>query len=140
MTYKAHIEICNIEDIQNFKDLAQEHWDSFQNKQPSFDLDVLNNFKAVQAKIENKTVGYILYLIYKTPYYDELWCQTDMFYLQPIYRKQGIGKEMFQFLEKEAKKQGACKMISSFNLKQPLEGFYSTLGFTKTHVAVAKEI
>lgn len=140
MINTVNISTCSLEDIENFKDLAQEHWDSFQNKQPSFDLTALNVFKAIKAKAGDKTVGYILYVVYKTPYHDELWCQTDMFYLQPAFRKQGIGKRMFQFLENEAKKQGACKMVSSFNLKQPLEGFYSNLGFTQTHVAVAKEI
>jgi GNAT superfamily N-acetyltransferase len=63
-----------------------------------------------------------------------------MFYLKPEYRKQGIGKKMFTLVEEDAKQRGAFQLISSFNLKQPLEGFYQKMGFETTHVAVAKEI
>ena len=131
---------CYLADVENFTELAKEHWDSFQNKKPTFDINLLSNFHVVQATDNDKTVGYILYVLFKSFYYDEICCQVDMFYLKPEYRKQGIGKKMFTLVEEDAKQQGATKLISSFNLKQPLEGFYQKMGFETTHVAVAKEI
>jgi len=131
---------CYLADVENFTELAKEHWDSFQNKKPTFDINLLSNFHVVQATDNDKTVGYILYVLFKSFYYDEICCQVDMFYLKPEYRKQGIGKKMFTLVEEDAKQQGATQLISSFNLKQPLEGFYQKMGFEKTHVAVAKEI
>jgi GNAT superfamily N-acetyltransferase len=131
---------CSLEDIKNFDSIAKEHWDSFQNNTPTFNKDILCNFNVVQAKTKETTVGYILYILFKSPYYDEIWSQVDMFYLQPKYRKQGIGKRMFKMLEEDVKAQGASKLIASFNLKQPLEGFYNKLGFNKTHAVVAKEL
>jgi GNAT superfamily N-acetyltransferase len=101
---------------------------------------MLNRFNVVCAKEEGKTVGYVLYALFKSFYYDEIWCQVDMFYLKEKNRKQGIGKQMFTLVEEDAKRQGAVKLLSSFNMKQPLDGFYTNMGFTQTHVAVAKEL
>lgn len=135
------VSICSFEELENFDSLSKEHWNSFNNKQPSFDKNILKNFNVIQAKDkENDTVGYLLFIVFKAPYYNELWCQVDMFYLKPEFRKQGIGNKMFKVLEEEVKKQGASKIMSSFNLKQPLEGFYKKLGYIETHVAVAKDI
>ena len=130
----------NINDIEDFEELAQEHWNSFNNTQPKFNKQILQNFNVIQAKHKNRTVGYVLYLCFNSPYYDEIWCQVDMFYLKPEYRGQGTGKQLFKMMEEEAKKQGASKIMSSFNLKQPLNGFYKNMGYKETHVAVAKEI
>jgi GNAT superfamily N-acetyltransferase len=129
-----------IKDIEDFEDLASEHWNSFNNKPPKFNKDILQNFSVIQATHKSKTIGYILYVCFKAPYYDEVWCQVDMFYLKPEYRGQGTGKQMFKMMEAEAKELGASKIMSSFNLKQPLEGFYKNMGYIETHVAVAKEI
>ena len=131
---------CSLADVQDFTELAKEHWNSFENKKPTFDTNLLSNFYVVRATDNDKTVGYILYILYKSFYYDEICCQVDMFYLKPEYRKQGIGKKMFTLVEEDAKQRGASQLISSFNLKQPLEGFYQKMGFETTHVAVAKEI
>ena len=126
--------------IEDFDEIALEHWNSFNNASPKFNKQILQNFNVIQAKHKQKTIGYVLYICFSSPYYDEIWCQVDMFYLKPEYRGQGTGKQMFKMVEEEAKKQGASKIMSSFNLKQPLEGFYKNMGYTQTHVAVAKEI
>lgn len=130
----------NINDIPDFEELALEHWNHFKNKAPKFNKEILQNFDAIQALNNSKTVGYLLYACFKSPYYSEIWCQVDMFYLKPEYRGQGIGKKMFKLMEDEAKAKGASKIISSFNVKKPLHGFYQSMGYTETHVAVAKEI
>jgi GNAT superfamily N-acetyltransferase len=77
---------------------------------------------------------------FKSPYYDETWCQIDMFFLTPSCRGNGIGKQMFDLVEETAKNNGCKRLITSYNLKESLEMFYEKLGFNATHVAVAKEI
>ena len=49
-------------DIEDFEDLALEHWNSFNNKTPKFNKDILQNFNVIQATHKNKTIGYILYI------------------------------------------------------------------------------
>jgi hypothetical protein len=46
---------------------------------------------------------------------------------------------MFYTLETYAKEQNCTGIVSSFNLKQPLDSFYKKLGFSATHVGLAKE-
>jgi len=133
------VEKASVQDLSSFTDLIEEHWASFQNKPPTLNENILGNFSVVQAKDKGKIVGYVFYALFLSPYYEEIWSQVDMFYLQPRYRKQGIGKKMFSLVEEDVKSQGASKLISSFNLKQPLEGFYHSMGFKPTHIAVAKE-
>ena len=138
---EPQLSICSIKELHDFDYIALEHWGSFNNKHPSFNKELLDNFNVIKASDKkDRTVGYIFYICFKSLYYDEIWCQVDMFYLKPEYRKQGIGKRMFELLEEEAKKIGASKILSSFNMKQPLEGFYSKMNYQQTHIAVVKEI
>lgn len=132
---------CYIKELHDFDVIAKEHWDTFNNKPPNFNKELLANFNVIRASDEkDNTVGYVFYICFQSLYYDEVWCQVDMFYLKPQYRKQGIGKQMFLMLEDEAKKLGASKILSSFNMKQPLEGFYNKMNYQSTHLAVVKEI
>jgi GNAT superfamily N-acetyltransferase len=136
-----NLSVCSLDSLHDFDVIAKEHWGSFKNKEPTFNKEIIANFNIIRASdLDDNTVGYILYLCFKSLYYDEIWCQVDMFYLKPTYRKQGIGTRMFKMLEEEAKKIGASKILSSFNMKQPLEGFYSKMNYQQTHIAVVKEI
>jgi GNAT superfamily N-acetyltransferase len=129
-----------LEDIENFDQLGLEHWQDFNTKLPSFNKEFLNNLHVVIAKNLNETIGYVFYLIYKSPYHNEFWCQIDMFYLKKSYRNNGIGKKMFDYVEQIAKENDCKRLLASYNLKQSLELFYEKIGFNATHVAVAKEI
>jgi GNAT superfamily N-acetyltransferase len=133
------VAVETIDSIENFDDLAKEHWDSFNNKKPAFKKEFLRTGKAITAR-DIKVVGYLIFFTFNSPYYDEKWCQVDMYYIQPKFRKQGIGRKMFTLLEQQAKEQGCSRIISSFNLKQPLDKFYTSIGYERTHIAVAKEI
>lgn len=132
---------CSITDLPDFDEVSKEHWDSLNNKAPAFDKEMLKNFHVIKAETKDgKTAGYLFYILFKSMYHDEIWCQVDIFYLKPEYRSKGTGTKMFNLLEKEAKERGASKIMASYNLKQPLEGFYNNMGYSNTHVAVAKEI
>jgi GNAT superfamily N-acetyltransferase len=129
-----------LSDIENFDEIALEHWEYFKNKKPMFNKEYLGGLRVVIAKDERKTVGYAFYGFFKSPYHNETWCQVDMFFLTSSHRGRGIGKEMFRLVEQMAKINGCKRLITSYNLKESLEMFYEKLGFNATHVAVAKEI
>ena len=129
-----------LDDIEDFDEIALEHWEYFKNKKPMFNKDYLGKLRVAIAKDEGKTIGYAFYGFFKSPYYDETWCQIDMFFLTPSCRGNGIGKQMFDLVEETAKNNGCKRLITSYNLKESLEMFYEKLGFNATHVAVAKEI
>ena len=129
-----------LDDIENFDEIALEHWEYFKNKKPMFNKDYLGSLRVAIAKDEEKAVGYVFYMFYRSPYHDEMWCQVDMFFLLPSHRGNGTGRKMFELVEKVAKSNGCKKLITSYNLKESLEMFYEKLGFNATHVAVAKEI
>lgn len=134
------IAIEKLADIENFDALAQEHWDDFDNKKLKLDKSILSLGKAVVVRHNNIPVGYIIFTLHKSPFYEgERLCNVGMYYLQRTHRGQGFGADMFYTLETYAKEQNCVGIISSFNLKQPLDGFYKKLGFSTTHTGLAKE-
>jgi GNAT superfamily N-acetyltransferase len=129
-----------LDDIENFDEISLEHWEYFKNKKPIFNKEYLGKLRVVIAKEDEKTIGYVFYGLFQSPYHNEIWCQIDMFFLSSSHRGNGIGKRMFELVEQTAKDNGCKRLISSYNLKESLEVFYEKLGFNATHVAVAKEI
>lgn len=134
------ISIEKLADIENFDKLALEHWGDFNTKKPNFNKAMLSIGKTVTLRHNSIPVGYVLFIVHNSPFYDgEKWCSVNMYYLQKSHRGQGFGSDMFYVLENFAKEQGCVKIVSSFNLKQPLDSFYKKLGFSATHVGLAKE-
>lgn len=134
------ITLGKLKDIPNFDALSKKHWDSFNNSNPSFNKEILSQMDVVIVKDKETPVGYVFFMLFPSWYYSETWCQVDMFFLLPEYRRKGLGKKMFALVEKIAKEKGATKLMSSYNMKLNLSSFYSSNGFYETHVAVSKEI
>ena len=134
------IAVDTLANVENFDALAEEHWADFNNKKPVFKKSSLSRFSAIVARDNGVPVGYILFLLADSPFYDEKWCHIGMYYLRRPYRGLGAGVRMFQLLEDTAKEKDCVCIQSSFNVKQPLDDFYQKLGFTTTHHGVAKEI
>jgi len=126
--------------IDNFHELSKEHWAEFNTQEPSFNVYYLKNLDVILYKDNEVTQGYLFYLMFPSPYYKELNCQVDMFFLRKKYRGRGIGKRMFTKMEEKAKEAGCSRILSSYNNKLPLDGFYASMGYTSTHTAVMKEI
>jgi GNAT superfamily N-acetyltransferase len=134
------VAVERLADIENFDALAQEHWRDFNNREPKFDKSILSLGRAVVVRHNSVAVGYIVFTVHKNPFYEgEKWCNVGMYYLQKPHRNQGIGADMFYTLETYAKEQNCTGIISSFNLKQSLEGFYKKLGFSATHTGLTKD-
>jgi len=134
------ITLGKLSDIQNFDELSKQHWDSFNNNTPNFNKEILSQMDVVIAKDKETPIGYVFFMIFPSWYYTELWCQVDMFFLLPEYRRKGLGKKMFALVEKTAKEKGVSKLMSSYNIKLNLSSFYLSNGFNETHVAVSKEL
>lgn len=126
--------------IENFGALAHEHWEDFDNPQPKFNREVLDKASAVVARINGVPVGYIVFMVNQSLFYNELWCTVGMYFIQRQYRGRSIGTKMFNYLENVAKHTGCSQINSSYNLKQPLAEFYQKRGYKTTHHAVSKEI
>lgn len=138
MTYT--VSLNSFDNIENFDKLALDHWNSFHNNTPKFKKEYLRILQVITASLDNETVGYLFFGVFDSPYYDEKWCQVDMYYLCTKHRGRGVGKQMFNLVEKIAKEQGCSKIMSSSNRKQPLDSFYQARGYKATHTVVAKEI
>jgi GNAT superfamily N-acetyltransferase len=134
------VKLNTFDNITNFDALSLEHWNSFKNKSPEFKEEFLKSLQVITASLDNVCVGYLFFATFNSPYHSDKWCQVDMYYLCDKHRKQGIGKQMFNLVEKTAKEQGCSKIMSSYNLKQPLDGFYQSIGYLPTHTVVAKEL
>jgi GNAT superfamily N-acetyltransferase len=137
---KYVVGLDSFDSMANFKALSLEHWESFNNPPPAFKEEFLKTLQLITAKTGNTTVGYLFFAVFNSPYHNERWCQTDMYYLSTKHRKQGVGKQMFDLLEETAKSQGCSKIMSSHNVKQSLDSFYKARGYVATHFVVAKEI
>jgi GNAT superfamily N-acetyltransferase len=126
--------------IENFDVLAKEHWADFDNPEPKFNRGVLDKASAIVARVDGVPVGYILFVVSQSPFYNALWCTVGMYFLQREYRGRAIGTKMFDYLENVAKHTGCAEIHGSYNLKQPLADFYEKRGYKITHVAVCKEV
>jgi len=134
------ILLKSFNDIKDFDEIALIHWKEFNTKQPEFNKAYLSLLNAVVAEEAGKTKGYVLFGTYPSPYYNEQWGQIDMFFLIPEYRNKGVGKQMFRLVEQTLKQQGCKNIVASFNLKLPLDSFYSNMGYSQTHTVMGKEI
>lgn len=139
-TVAVDVSLETVTDIENFDALSAEHWADFNNRLPQFKQNVLDLSHAVVARKDGMAVGYILFLVFDNPFYDEKMCSVGMYYLSKAHRGAGAGQQMFARLEQAAKDMGCAKIEASFNLKQPLDAFYEKLGYAPTHTCVAKEL
>lgn len=141
-TAKMQLQIAlePVSAIENFDVLAKEHWADFENPEPKFKREILEKASAIVARVDGVPVGYILFVVNPSPFYNALWCTVGMYFLQRQCRNRSIGTKMFDYLENVAKHTGCAEIHSSFNLKQPLAEFYQKRGYKITHAAVRKEV
>lgn len=86
-------------------------------------------YRAFVAYLEGKPVGYIIhYYTYSTYDGRRIFFLEDIFVVQSA-RKTGVGKELFNFCLKEAKRQGCCEVqwaVLTWN--DDAIGFYERMG------------
>lgn len=83
---------------------------------------------AYVAEMDNKVVGMALYYISYSTWYGRSLYLEDI-YIEPNYRRFGIGRELFLILVEEAKKMGAKRMDwQVLDWNTPAIEFYKSLG------------
>jgi GNAT superfamily N-acetyltransferase len=91
-------------------------------------------------RADKRLVGYYAALILPNPHYEGqgLMAYTDMYWLDPDFRRGNIGLKLFQFTEKVWRERGAVKAYSSHKLHRPRSPVFNALGWTPTDVVYSK--
>lgn len=99
----------------------------------------------IAAKGENKIVlvyedkGMILGMIYPFAFGDVLQCMEVGWWVEPDYRKEGIGDKLLEALEYWANKLG-CSIMTMVSLDDKLDKFYTKKGYRLSERLYMKDI
>lgn len=100
------------------------------------------NLFGFAASENNKTVGYIAAVIYKTPYrsFDAV-CEIENMFIDEKFRRKGIGKALIEAVSKEAFIREVKRLkVGAFAKNSPAQEFYKKLGFKEHEIILEKEI
>ena len=88
-----------------------------------------NRAEVVLVDLDNKTIGYAVYFYNFSTFIGRNGLYIEDIFIKKEARGKGIGKEIFKFLGKKAKKEG-CKRIewACLNWNEPSIKFYKSLG------------
>jgi GNAT superfamily N-acetyltransferase len=104
-------------------------------------LDSQGALHIVVARSAGRMVGYWLGIIrphlhYKT----SLSAFTDIYYVDPDFRKGRVGIELFKFAEKTLKARGVQKIFTGTKVHLDMSKVFEHLGYRKTEVLFTKVI
>lgn len=87
------------------------------------------HYECVGVYDDTKLIG-VTGLWYQTRHYAGKSCEADHVYIDPNYRSNGIGKQLFAFIEAHAKKQ-QCEAVelNTYVQNAPSHKFYYNTGF-----------
>jgi hypothetical protein len=142
--------------VEQFSDMlaeAQEifpqHWEELaQDKDKitmAMDLDKyfaaekMGQLHIVTVRADGKLVGYFFGVILGHLHYKDagLMGHTDIYYILPEYRN-GIGAQMFSFVEQSMKERGAKKIYLSCKAHQDHSELFKSLGYKMTDLMFTK--
>lgn len=85
------------------------------------------------ARIEEKLVGYDLYMLYAhIKYVPTMWAMCDTLAVNPDYRGRGIGTELVKYAEKRLKHMGVDYIVHGYRTDYNVTPLFEKLGFTNT--------
>ena len=135
---------------EKFQDVYKEaepilliHWKELANNQDIRPLDpdyerycklqdkgILNIFT---ARVDSKLVAYSSFIIANHLHY-KTWkmALNDIYYVDPTYRKQGLGLAFFKNMEQWLKDKNVNQVNLQDKVKQPHKEMFEALGFTHT--------
>lgn len=107
--------------------LNQEHipldpdWDRY------FALDLAGILRCLTVRDGTTLVGYIFFFVFPHLHYaSSCWAQSDIFWLDPLYREGWAGIRMFKTAEKQLQEWGA--KVVTINVKLHFEASRGTIG------------
>lgn len=123
--------------VRELPPLFKQHWRELalnQDKIPLdpdwpryFDLDLIGLLRCLTVRDRGLLVGYVFVLVFPHLHYaSTLWAQTDIFWLDPVYRQGWAGYRMLRMMEKGLKEIGV--KVINVNAKLHFEASRGTIG------------
>ncbi len=95
----------------------------------------------VARKVDGPAIGYWIGYIEENPHYKGYpIAYTDIFYIDPEYRKGRTGIRLFQFVEESLRGKGLYKLILNSKLHRDVGPIFERLGFTPIETVYSKYI
>ena len=97
---------------------------------------------AVRKALSDELVGYALYVVRPHLHYSlNRWAQSDIFWIAPQYRRFGIGRALFTFIESDMKEHGVDVMHTNVKVEHPAAALVlETLGHAKIEYGYSKRL
>lgn len=96
-------------------------------------LDSVGQLIVIAAREDGEIIGYWVGFIRPHLHYaDSLTAYTDVYFVDPAYRKPRVALRLFQFVEKELKRRGAQKIFTATKLHLDHSKLFKALGYTET--------
>lgn len=96
----------------------------------------------IVAEENKRVVGVARVIIYDRMFYvPEKEAVIEEFYVYPSYRRQGVGKEIVDFIEKELKERGIELLSANFPSRNLIAvSFYKKMGFREIYSKYTKKV
>lgn len=137
--------VCQEETFDSIKDevksLLETHWKELANHQDTRPLDVdwdsyslmnlMNAIRIFTVRDDAKLIGYFSFYIANNPHY-KTWkyASSDVYYLDPAYRKTGTALIMFEEMQAWLKSLGVKSITLQEKIQHSHEKFFTALGFS----------
>lgn len=104
-------------------------------------LDACGALHVVAARSAGKIVGYFLALIRPHLHYaTSLSAFTDVYYIDPEYRKGRTGYDLFKFAEQSLRQRGVEKIFTGTKKHLDVSTLFRRLGYVETETLFTKYI
>ena len=95
----------------------------------------------VLAEIGDRVVGFACLRLVPCVFYPEPYAELSEAYVEPDYRRMGVGKALVAYAETLASRNGAVEVVLLTNLhNQEGQDFYRAIGYAQTQMAMGKSI
>lgn len=126
--------------LEEIKPLHVKQWNELANHKdtrplnPNYDLYISMNrestFRTLTVRDEGILIGYASFFISFNPHYmDWKYAVCDVYYIEPIYRSNGIGAKMVEEVEIWLKNLGINSITIQDKVNHSHESFFVKLGY-----------
>ena len=128
---KSKPEICKFvqahyDEVNVFKDRPLDiNWDQY------LKIDAAGNYRLVVARIDGELVGWIGFFVYDhLRHIGYKMAKEDWYYVVPKFRKQGIGRALFQHAETVLQKANVHRVLLSCKVNHDHSELIQSLKYT----------
>ena len=125
-------------ELANFDKNLIKGW-SFSNEGKVYFENAIKNSLVIVAEIDDIIVGYLLAEEIQIPYYSFKIAELCNMCVDENYRKQGIGRALYENFEIYYKSKNIDKFMVTASFKnESAKNFYKKMGFVETNSTLAK--